>query len=457
MDSKLECSAWNEAPRADLVEVVIDPPSPVAAVTVERRSRASASGNRRDPTQTDDFNEITRFAGSANVEQTTKMKRTTPSVALPTRTENGKTPPSTSDSSALAGAGIPALTASNKRASSRPNQPPRLDGHEASRFIVAHIPSSVPAAAVPAGVSADFIEKIDSKSGRSYWVNLKTKTRSWVPPASLHAARARNDAATTSVLSATGHASATNFATLERKMPESPDRPSCNAQGSRNVNIELEKGAQFAAPASMQQEKQKSTCAQRQDNTQQEHATPATISTATLAAERMRRQNLADLAAAGDTFAFKLAGSGRRTPESRATLSPNVRADQNASIELEEVVAHSSPWTKVQGSQSAKLVREKDVVHSVQTGASAQRRDIMRHIRSQTMAGVPDGAEADALVKDQPAVVISDANASVQPEVQRARVSHAVSQPSEASPFDEKDLKSAKRHEEKAAARSARK
>jgi hypothetical protein len=99
--------------------------------------------------------------------------------------------------------------------------------------------------------------------------------------------------------------------------------------------------------------------------------------------------------------------------------------------------SHASPSTNAQGSQTAKLGREKVVVHSVQTGASAQRRDIMQHIRAPPMAGLADGA--DALVKDHPAIVISDASASLQPEVQRARVSHALAQPSEASPFDEKD------------------
>jgi hypothetical protein len=306
------------------------------------------------------------------------------------------------------------------------------------------------------------------------------------------------------VLSAAGGASATNFTTLERKMPESPNWPSSNAQVNQNVNIELEKSAQFAAPASMQQDKRKSTSAQRQEITHQEHAMPATISTATLAAERIRRQNLADHAAAGDAFVFKLAGSGRRTPESRST--PIVQVDQDSSIELEEVVAHTHsaaahshynvqrrksnavitpelsaaggssttnlttvkrrmpeshvwPSTNAEDDQSVKLGREKVVVHSVQQdkqkSASAQRRDIMQQIRAQTIAGLPDGAAADA----QPATVSSDANASgsSQPEVHRPRVSHAVAKPSEAPPFDEKDLKLAKRREEKAASRSARK
>jgi hypothetical protein len=206
----LEGSARNEVASAELVEVVVDTPS---TVSVERNVRTSASDNRRDR--------------------------------------------------------IPTRAPSNMRASSRSKRPLERDGHEASHFSGAHYLSSVPASmsasAAPDSVHAGFIEEIDSKSGRSYWVNLKTKARSWAPPDAGHAARARADAAVSSELPASRGASARNFISVERRMSELHDGALSNAQVDRNVNIELEELAHFAVPPMTQRDKQMKASVQRRD------------------------------------------------------------------------------------------------------------------------------------------------------------------------------------------------
>ncbi len=253
----LERSTCNEMPSADLIEVVVDPPSVVVA-----------SDNRRDATQADVFREIASTASPFSVDQAASMKRTVRAVnarSVQLDGKGGSMPKTTSDFSAPVVAGIPTRTPPNMPASSRSKRLLEPDVHEAGRFSGAHLPSSVPAlmsvSAAPAGVHADFVEKIDPKSGRTYWVNLSTKALSWAPPHAWHAAVARNDAAVTSELSAAGGASTT----LERRMPKSNARPSSQSQVNRIVNIELEEVvARPASPFSMRRDKQKSASAQRQ-------------------------------------------------------------------------------------------------------------------------------------------------------------------------------------------------
>ena len=431
----LEGSARNEVASAELVEVVVDPPS---TVTVERNGRTSASDNRRDR--------------------------------------------------------IPTRTPSNMRASSRPKRPLERDGHEDSQFSGANYLSSVPASmsasAAPDSFHADFIEKIDSKSGRSYWVNLKTKARSWAPPDAWHAASARADAVVSLALPAVGG----TFSTI---LPESNERPSTNAQVNRIVNIELENDVARSTAPSMQRDKQKSAAVQRQGDTQDVH-TVSPRASSTSAGDRMLRQSLADLAAVGDDSVIKHASSStrltdaagslelpasrgasarnfipveRRTPESHDGASSNAQVNRNVNIELEEV-AHSAVPPTMQWDKQMK--------------ASVQRRDEMKHVLAQKMSAFPQGVGADSVAKEHPKGIkqqqssaqssVANANAlspqvklsasvtdSValglsQAEVQRRRDPGPDAQPSEAPPpFEEEDLKLAKRREAKAAARAAQK
>ncbi len=330
----------NEVPSADLVEVVVDPPSVVVA-----------SHNRRDATQADVFREVASTASPFSVDQAASMRRMVRAVnarSVQLDGKGGSMPKTTSDFSAAVVAGIPTRTPPNIPASSRSKWLLEPDVHEADRFSGAHLPSSAPAlmsaSAAPAGVHADFVEKIDPKSGRTYWVKLSTKARSWAPPHAWHAA-ARNDAAVTSELSTAGGASTT----LERRMPESNARPSSKSQVNRIVNIELEEVvARSAAPSSMQRDKQKSASAQSQFATPDVPTISPRAPSLTSAGDLMRRQGLADLAAAGADYVMKVALSSPRISDSNVKSSTIVQVRQNAHIELEKVVAHSAAAPTVQ-------------------------------------------------------------------------------------------------------------
>ncbi len=461
----LKCGTRRDMSSADLVEVVVDPPS---AVIVERNSRTGSSGNRQGLPQADNDGDSAGTAAYLNTGETANFKRTTHSVtALSSKfdSKGGDLLLSTSRSSAPVGADILPRTDSSVPASILPNRSLQCDDRGVSQFSGAHHLSSSPAsmsaaaaaAAVSDSVRADFIEKIDSKSGRSYWLNLKTKARLWAPPDSWNAARARNDAAVTSVLSAAG-----------------------------------------AAPAM-------SASVQRRDDRQHPHTIPAAASASTVAAERIRRQNLADLAAAGDAVAIKLAGSGRSLPDSHVKTSPSVRVDENESIELEEVVvqsatapvlkrdkgiaavtsvlsasgapsatnfttmerripeSHDRPSSVAQVDQHVKAELDKAHSHNVQRekqkSSSLKHQVDVNRVLAQTITALPEGDGADAVVKHQPTNV-SDvvASGSSQLDLQQPFLSNSVTLASETPlPFDEEVLNSVKRREEKATARTARK
>jgi hypothetical protein len=263
-------------------------------------------------------------------------------------------PKTTSDIFAPVVAGIPTRTPPSMAASSRSKRP---DDHEAGRFSGAHISSSVPAlvsaATAPAGVHANFVEKIDPKSGRTYWVNLSTKARSWAPPHAWHAAVARNNAVVTSELSAAGGASTS----LERRMPGSNAKPSSKSPVNCNVNIELEEVvARSAAPSSMQRDKQKSASVQSQCDIPDALAISPRAPSLTSAGDLIRRQSLADFAAVGEDYVIKLASSSPRFSNSNVKSSTIVQVRQNMRIELEKVVVHSAAAPAVQGEQQNGVV-----------------------------------------------------------------------------------------------------
>jgi hypothetical protein len=370
-------------------------------------------------------------------------------------------PPSTSDSAARVGVAFSAGMTINTRASSRPKRPLQPDAHEASQSSGAHLPPSVPASmpasAAPASVPADFIEKIDSKSGRHYWVNLKTKTRSWAPPDAGHA---RDNTAVTPELSTAGGTSSRNVTTLERRMPGSNDGPSSNDQGNQSVNSQPEEALHSAAPP-VQRDNQKSASVRHQDDTQNVHTMSAQLSASTLAAERMRRQNLADLAATGanriqSSAAVKLGGFIREVPKTHVEALPKVHANETVSIELEEVAVHTAPPPALQQRQdnttqanSLPLAGFPGIAESgtITNGQSSRIQDLKAGVKASAVIANP----ASVRVKRPTHVTDAVTSGSSQPEAQRHRDPIRIDAP----PFDDDDLKLAKRREEKAAARAA--
>jgi len=239
--------------------------------------------------------------------------------------------------------------------------------------------------------------------------------------------------------------------------------PSSNAQGNQKVSNQLEE----VLVHSVQRDVRKSASVRHQDDTQRVHTIPALLSASTLAAERMRRQNLANLAAMGahrtqSSAAVKLGQSIHEAHTTHVEASPNVHANQNVNIELEEVAGHSVPPAALQ-----------------------QRQDDTKHAHSLPLAGFPESAESGTIANGlsyeiqelQAGVKASavEANAASQrlkqPTHAAAAVTSGSSQPpslrpldpahaakpcdAPPPPFDDGDLKLAKRREEKAAARAA--
>ncbi len=583
----LECS---EGTSEDLLEVVV----------------ASSTGNRRVSSQTDGFRASKGCASSIQqAKHSTSLKHVAKGMLKDgeVQTANKRkdvdmtrsvtSPPARADadSSIMLPSAAPACvssgTASKTRASSRPKRPLQPVVHDASQSSGARLPSlaSASASAALAGAPAEFIEKIDSKSDRHYWENLTTKTRSWAPP------DVRDNTAVTSQLFTAGGASARNVATLERRLPDSNDSPSSNEQGNQNVSSQLEEALHAAAPP-VQRDVRKSASVRHQDDTQRVHTIPALLSASTLAAERMRRQNLANLAAMGDvphdashaletravssdaavTAQAPCAAGGssvrnlytleRGMPDSNQSVakspSSNAQGNQKVSNQLEEVVVHSvqrdvrksasvrhqddtqrvhtipallsastlaaermrrqnlanlaatgahrtqssaavklgqsirevhtthveaSP--NVHANQNVSIELEEVAGHSVPPAALQQRQDDTKHAHSLPLAGFPESAESGTIANGlsygiqelQAGVKASavEANAASQRLKQPTHVAAAVpsgssqlqalrprdpahaAKPCDAPPppIDDGDLKLAKRREEKVAARAA--
>jgi hypothetical protein len=356
----LERSTCNEVPSADLIEVVVDPPSGVVA-----------SDNRRDAIQADVFREIASTASTFSADQAASMKRMARAVnarSIQLDGKGGSMPKTTSDFSAPVVAGIPTRTPPNMPASSRSKRLLEPDVHEADRFSGAHLPSSVPAlmsaSAAPAGVHADFV---DPKSGRTYWVNLSTKALSWAPPHAWHAA-ARNDAAVTSELSAAGGASTT----LERRMPESNARPSSKSQVNRS-----------SSPRISDSNVKSSTIVQVRQNAhiELEKVVAHSAAAPTVQEQKQSVAVTSELSAAGGASTTL----ERRMPESNARPSSQSQVNRIVNIELEQVVARpASPFS---------MQRDK------QKSASAQRQGYVK--RAPKWAGLSENVGADTVDKDQ--------------------------------------------------------
>jgi hypothetical protein len=473
-----ECSTRCDGTNADLVEVVVDPPS---AAIVEGGMRTSSSGHCRVPTQMDVFHASSSTASSLKAERSASLKHLNEgplkddNVHPGNKSKDGDTfrdvaarsarldanrnamPPSTLDSAARMGVAVSTVVTISTRASSRPKRSLQHDGHEASQSRGAHLPLSVPASisasAAPASVPADFIEKIDSKSGRHFWVNLKTKTRSWAPP---DAVRARDNTTVTSELSTAGGASARNVTTSERRMPGSNDIPSSNEQGNQNVSNELEEALYSAAPP-VQRDNQKSASVRHQDHTQSVHTTSARLSASTLAVERMRRQNLADLAAFGYApHDASHALETRALSSDAAVTAQALRAAGGASarnlhtLERGMPDSNQSPSSNAQSNQKASIELESGTITNSQS-------DGIQELQAGMKASAVKANAASVRVKQPTLATDAVTSGSSQPEAQRPRDPIHVAKPSDAPPppFDDDDLKLAKRREEKAAARAA--
>jgi hypothetical protein len=146
------------------------------------------------------------------------------------------------------------------------------------------ITGSRPALAVPASkasaalnVHAGFVEKLDPKTGRAYWVNLKTGASSWNPPDAGHApdrssgatAYAPKDRDATPGLTSTGNVPSVGLPGAVRARSGTNVNSELPAQAIRYTNTEFQHGGVHSAGhGTLQLDAQRRSPGHRQDSLQ---------------------------------------------------------------------------------------------------------------------------------------------------------------------------------------------
>jgi hypothetical protein len=230
------------------------------------------------------------------------------------------------------------------------------------------------------------------KLGRPQLFNMKRKTGPWASPDAWHAPEIRphsaaNRFAFTSVQCEVGGATATAFPTFEQRIPQPAVKPSSGAQNDQNVTLELEEVVVHSAePPAAQVDRRRSTPDQLQSINQHVHKSQRT-SVRKSAENLWRRQNLADLAAAYDASTIKIIASlEHRSLQLTVKPSSGAQNDQNVTTELEEVVVHSA--------EPAQVDRQRSTPGRFQS--------INQHVHGHQSAYISEGVGHDIAIEHQP-------------------------------------------------------
>jgi hypothetical protein len=259
-----------------------------------------------------------------------------------------------------------------------------------------------------------------------------------------------------SAQSVVGIASARNLVSLERRVPNSNVRTSMDAPGHHKLNIELDEVVVHSANSStLQRNMKRRTSNRRQVDEQLVHAPQAALSLHLGSASDS--QNLVDPAVVGDVAGIKFASLGHRMPESNISPSGS-HFNQTVQVEIQQL-KHSASLSKIESSDkmSAPARHQDDHLQDV----AAFKTDILvdhekEHLTEFEMQQGRKPSYAVKMKAKSPRNM-HRTNFERNEAIKSPHGSNADALPHvPPPPFDEEDLKIAKRREERAAARAAR-